>query len=42
LMAADGEYSFAWCVRALEEMGDLGRAREWLVEQAPRIGEVLT
>jgi Ubiquitin fusion degradation protein UFD1 len=42
LMAAEGEYSFAWCVRALEEMGDLGRAREWLVEQAPRIGEVLT
>lgn len=42
MMVGEGEYELGWCVKALEESGnDLGKARGWLIERAPRIGEVL-
>ena len=42
MMAGEGEYEMAWCVRALEEeRSDLSKAREWLTERAPRIGETV-
>jgi len=42
LMKAEGEYELEWCVKALEEeKGDVGRARDWLRERAPKVGEVL-
>ena len=42
IMAEEGEYELAWCVRALEEEhGELGRAREWLSNRAPTIHEVV-
>ena len=42
MIAAEGEYEMEWCVKALEvEKADLDRARVWLKERAPRIGEVL-
>lgn len=42
MMSSEGEYELGWCVKALEESGnDLGRARGWLGERAPKIGEVL-
>lgn len=42
MMGGEGDYELGWCVKALEESGnDLGRARAWLSERAPRIGEVL-
>ncbi|KAI9827855.1 MAG: hypothetical protein M1832_004344 [Thelocarpon impressellum] len=40
-LAAEGAYDEAWCVAALEaEGGDVGRAREWLANWAPRLHEV--
>jgi len=42
MIAGEGEYEVEWCVKALEEEhNDLGKAREWLKNRAPRIGEVL-
>jgi hypothetical protein len=42
MVAAEGEYELEWCVKALEEEhNDLGKARDWLKDRAPRIGEVL-
>jgi len=35
-------YEIEWCVAALEaEHNDLGRAREWLKDRAPAVGEVM-
>jgi hypothetical protein len=42
MMASEGEYELEWCVRALEEEhNDIGKARDWLKDKAPRIGETL-
>lgn len=42
MMSSEGEYELGWCVRALEESAnDLGRARGWLGDWAPRVGEVV-
>lgn len=42
MVAAEGAYELAWCIKALEEEhNDLGRARAWLSDRAPRIGEVV-
>ena len=42
MMAGEGEYELAWCLRALEEeKSDLNQAREWLSDRAPKIGEVV-
>lgn len=41
MVAAEGEYELSWCVKALEEEhNDLGKARSWLGDRAPKIGEV--
>lgn len=43
MVAAEGEYELAWSVKALEEQhNDLGKARSWLNDRAPRIREVPT
>ncbi|KIW81233.1 hypothetical protein Z517_04258 [Fonsecaea pedrosoi CBS 271.37] len=43
MLASEGNYELAWCVKALEEAkGDLDRARDWLKHRAPHIGEVLS
>lgn len=43
MMAGEGEYEVEWCVKALEEeRSDVGNAREWLKDRAPKIGEVLS
>lgn len=43
MLAGEGEYELEWCVKALEEEHtDLGKARDWLKDRAPRIGETLT
>jgi hypothetical protein len=42
MIAGEGEYELEWCVKALEEEHtDLGKARDWLKDRAPKIGEVL-
>ena len=42
MMAGEGEYELEWCVKALEEEhNDLGKARDWLKDRSPRMGEVL-
>lgn len=42
IIAEEGEYELGWCVKALEEEhSDLGKARDWLKDRAPRIGETL-
>ena len=42
MIASEGAYELEWCVKALEEgHNDLGKARDWLKDKAPRIGEVL-
>ena len=42
MIAGEGEYEVEWCVKALEEEhNDLGKARDWLKDRAPKIGEVL-
>lgn len=43
MVAAEGAYELAWCVKALEEEhNDLGKARSWLNDRAPKVGEVAT
>ncbi|KIX02669.1 uncharacterized protein Z518_08611 [Rhinocladiella mackenziei CBS 650.93] len=43
MMTGEGEYELEWCAKALEEeRGDVSRAREWLKNRAPKIGEVLS
>ena len=43
MIAGEGEYELEWCVKALEEEhNDLGKARDWLKDRAPRIGEILS
>ena len=43
MVAAEGIYELAWCVKALEEeRNDLGKARSWLSDRVPKIGEVPT
>ena len=40
MLKSEGEYELEWCVKALEETHvDLGKAREWLADRAPKIGE---
>lgn len=40
MMSGEGEYELGWCVKGLEECGnDIGKARGWLGDYAPRIGE---
>jgi hypothetical protein len=46
MAAGDGseekKYELEWCVAALEaEHNDVGRAREWLKDRAPAVGEVM-
>ena len=42
MIAAEGEYEFEWCVRALEEgKSDLSKARDWLKDRAPKVGELV-
>jgi hypothetical protein len=42
MMASEKEYEVEWCAKALEEeKGDLARARDWLKDRAPKIGEVI-
>ncbi|KAJ9609475.1 hypothetical protein H2200_005802 [Cladophialophora chaetospira] len=42
MVAAEEEYELEWCVKALqEEKGDLDRAREWLKDRAPKLGEMV-
>lgn len=42
MMANDGEYELEWCVKALEEEHtDMGKAKQWLKDRAPRRGETL-
>lgn len=41
MLAAEGGYELAWCVKALEEAhNDLSQARGWLNDRAPKINEV--
>ena len=41
MLAGELEYELDWCVKGLEEShGELGKARDWLKDRAPRIGEV--
>lgn len=41
MIAAEGVYELAWCVKALEEgHNDFGKARIWLNDRAPKINEV--
>lgn len=41
MVAAEGVYELAWCIKALEEEhNDLSTARAWLSDRAPRIGEI--
>ncbi|KAK4940585.1 hypothetical protein LTR10_019344 [Elasticomyces elasticus] len=43
IMASEGEYELEWCAKALEEeRGDVGKARDWLKDRAPRIAEVIS
>ncbi|KIV84425.1 hypothetical protein PV11_00206 [Exophiala sideris] len=43
MMASEGEYELEWCAKALEEeRGDVGKARDWLKDRAPRIAEVIS
>ncbi|KAK5072340.1 hypothetical protein LTR70_010452 [Exophiala xenobiotica] len=43
MVAAEDVYELAWCVKALEEEhNDLGKARSWLNDRAPKVGEVAT
>jgi len=42
MVAGEGEYDVEWACKALEEgRGDLGKARIWLKDRAPRIGEIV-
>lgn len=42
MMNGEGEYELSWCVKALEESGnDSSKARAWLSDRAPKLGEVL-
>ena len=42
MMAGEGEYELSWCAKALEEeRGDVGKARDWLKDRAPKVGEVV-
>lgn len=42
MIAGEGEYELEWCVKALEEEhNNVEKARDWLKDGAPRIGEVL-
>jgi hypothetical protein len=42
MLAGEGEYEVEWCVKALEEeKGDLAKARDWLKDRAPKIGEAI-
>lgn len=41
MVAAEGSYELAWCIKALEqEHNDLNKARGWLKDRAPKINEV--
>ncbi|OCT51419.1 putative ubiquitin fusion degradation protein (Ufd1) [Cladophialophora carrionii] len=43
MITGEGEYELEWCVQALEEeKGDLDRAREWLKNRAPKVGELVS
>ncbi len=43
MISGEGEYELEWCVKAVqEEKGDLDRAREWLKNRAPKIGELVS
>jgi hypothetical protein len=43
MLMGEGEYELEWCVKALEEeKGDLDRAREWLKNRAPKVGELVS
>ena len=40
MLQSEGQYELEWCVKALEEsQNDLGKARDWLADRAPKIGE---
>ena len=42
MMAGEGGYDLAWCAKALEEeRGDVGKARDWLKDRAPKVAEVV-
>ncbi|KIW48785.1 uncharacterized protein PV06_01350 [Exophiala oligosperma] len=43
MMACEGEYEVEWCVKALEEeRNDVAKARDWLKDRAPKLGEVVS
>lgn len=43
MMSGEGNYDLEWCVKALEEeKGDVDRARDWLKDRAPRMGEAVS
>ena len=43
MISGKGEYELEWCMKALdEEKGDLDRAREWLKNRAPKVGELVS
>ncbi|KAL8243610.1 hypothetical protein R6Q59_009868 [Mikania micrantha] len=42
MVAWEGIYELGWCIKALEEeKNNLSRARDWLKDRAPRVGEVV-
>jgi hypothetical protein len=43
MISSEREYEMEWCVKALEEeKGDLDRARDWLKNRAPKLGEMVS
>lgn len=43
MVAAEALYELEWCVKALEEEhNDLSKARSWLSDRAPKIGETVS
>lgn len=42
MLSGEGLFEIEWCIKALEESrGDASAARDWLINQAPKIGEAL-